>query len=67
MVDLLKKLMKSKTIIVNGLTVVVGVLGYLQGHEVIAQYPGVVASIVAAIGILNVALRFVTTIPVWEK
>lgn len=67
MVDLLKKLMKSKTIIVNGLTVVIGVLGYLQGHEIIAQYPGVVASIVAAMGILNVGLRFVTTIPVWEK
>ncbi len=67
MLDLVKKLMKSKTIVVNGLTVVVGVLGYLQGHEVIAAYPGVVAGLVAAIGVLNVALRFVTTIPVWEK
>lgn len=65
--ELIGKLLKSKTIIVNSLTVVVGVLGYLQGHEVIAAYPGVVAGLVATIGVLNVALRFVTTIPVWEK
>lgn len=65
--EILKKLMKSKTIIVNSLTVVVGVLGFLQGHEVIAAYPEVVAGIVAAVGVLNVALRFITTIPVWEK
>jgi hypothetical protein len=65
--ELIGKLLKSKTIIVNSLTVVVGVLGYLQGHEVIAAYPGVVAGLVATSGVLNVALRFVTTIPVWEK
>ena len=67
MLNLLKKALKSKTIIVNVLMVGAGVLGYLSGHEVITQYPEVVSALVAAAGVVNVALRFLTTIPVWEK
>lgn len=63
----IKQLLKSKTIIVNTLTVVVGTLGYVAGHEVIAAHPDWVAGLVAMIGVLNVALRIVTTLPVWEK
>lgn len=64
---LLKQILKSKTIVVNVLTVVAGTLGYWAGHDVIAQNPDVVAALVAIAGVVNVALRFVTTIPVWEK
>jgi hypothetical protein len=67
MIDILKKLMKSKTIIVNSLLVATGTIGYLAGHEVIAANPAWAAALVGAAGVLNVALRVVTTIPVWEK
>ena len=67
MLDFLKKMAKSKTIIVNSLTVVVGTLGYLAGNEVIAQHPEVVSALVAAVGALNVFLRLVTSIPISQK
>jgi hypothetical protein len=63
----LSKLLKSKTVIVNTLTVVVGVLGYLSGHEIIAQNPELVAALVSAIGVVNVLLRIVTVVPISEK
>lgn len=67
MLEFLSKMAKSKTIIVNSLTVVVGTLGYWSGHEVIAQYPEAVAIMVSALGALNVVLRLVTSIPVSQK
>ena len=60
-------LLKSKTVIVNSLMVVAGTLGYLAGNEVIAQHPEAVAALVTIAGVVNVILRLVTTIPVWEK
>jgi len=63
----LTQLMKSKTVIVNTLTVAVGVLGYLAGHDVIAQNPEVVAALVSALGVVNVLLRIVTVVPVSAK
>lgn len=65
--ELIKKLLKSKTIIVNVLTVAVGIGGYLAGNDVIAQHPEMVSGLLAVTGVVNVILRFVTTIPVWEK
>jgi len=67
MFEFLAKMAKSKTIIVNTLTVVVGTLGYLAGHGVIAQYPDIVAGMVAAMGALNIVLRLATSIPVSQK
>lgn len=67
MIDLLKTILKSKTLIVNILMVLAGVLGYLVGHDVIAQYPEIVAGLTAVAGVVNVILRFVTSLPVWEK
>lgn len=67
MLSFLSKMMKSKTIIVNGLTVVVGVVGYLAGHEVIAQNPEIVSALLAASGVLGVVLRLVTSVPVSAK
>lgn len=67
MMSFIGRLMKSKTIIVNSLVVVAGTLTYWSGNEVIAQNPDVVAAMVTAIGVINVALRFVTGIPLSEK
>lgn len=67
MLDFITKMLKSKTIIVNGLTVVVGVMGYLAGNEVIAAHPEWVAGLATAMGVVNVVLRLFTSIPVSEK
>lgn len=67
MLDLFSKMMKSKTIIINALTVVVGVMGYLAGNEVIAANPELVAGLVTAMGVVNVVLRLVTSVPVSSK
>lgn len=56
-----KSPLQSKTIWANLAVITVGVLGYLQGHELIAQNPEVVAILGIAIGVGNVLLRFVTT------
>lgn len=67
MLSFLKKMAKSKTIIVNVLTVMVGTLGYVAGHEVIVEYPQAVSALVAATGVLNVVLRLVTSVPISDK
>lgn len=51
----------------NMLTVAVGVCGYLAGNEVIMDYPHAVAALVIAQGVLNIALRFVTSTPVGKQ
>lgn len=63
----LAKLLKSKTVIVNTLTVATGVLGFLAGHEVIAAHPEVVAALISAVGVVNVLLRIVTVVPISQK
>lgn len=60
----MKSAVKSKTIWANVAVIAVGVLGYLQGHELIAENPDLVAIFGIAIGIGNVLLRFVTSEPV---
>lgn len=59
----MKKFWKSKTFWVNALTAVAGVAAYFQS-EVVADNPEVVGGIGAAIGIINVILRFMTKEPV---
>lgn len=49
---------------VNALTVLVGVVGYVAGHEVIKEYPETIAILVAVQGGINVILRFLTSKPV---
>ena len=58
---------KSKTIIVNTVTVVAGVVAYLQNDAIVAQHPEVVAILVTAAGVLNIALRVVTWQPLSAK
>lgn len=59
-----KSVLKSKTMWANMITVAVGTCGFLAGNEVIMQYPHAVAALIVAQGLLNIALRFVTTRPV---
>lgn len=59
-----KAALASKTIWANMAVIAVGVLGYLQGHELIAENPTVVAILGVAIGVGNVILRFITSEPI---
>lgn len=61
------KLFKSKTIIVNVLTLSLAVLAAFKGSNLIAAYPEIAASITAAIAAINVVLRFLTTMPLSMK
>lgn len=65
--NFLSQLMSSKTVVVNALMVVAGTLAYWQGNEIIAAHPDWVAGLIAIGGFVNVALRLVTVVPVWEK
>jgi hypothetical protein len=59
-----KKAITSKMVWVNVLTLIVGTIGYVAGHEVIADNPGLVAALVASQGVVNVVLRFLTWEPI---
>jgi len=58
---------KSKTVIVNTLMVIVGIIGYLEGNDVIINNPELLAALLSAAGVINVILRFLTVEPVSEK
>ena len=58
--DSTKSPLKSKTVWANIAVITVGVLGYLQGHDLIVDNPSAVAILGIAIGVGNVILRFVT-------
>jgi hypothetical protein len=58
-----KSPLQSKTIWVNILTIIAATTAFVAGNDVMAQYPQVVAALVAAQGLLNVVLRFVTYKP----
>lgn len=60
----MKKWWQSKTVIVNALSAVIAVLTTLQGQAIIAEYPKATAIVVAALSGLNIALRFVTVLPI---
>ncbi len=59
-----KKIIRSKTIWANLAIVLVGVLGYLQGNEIILENPTIVSALAVAVGLGNVLLRFVTSEPI---
>jgi len=59
-----KSLWTSKTFWVNLLVLVAGVTGYVGGHELIQEYPSVVAITGAVVGGINIVLRLITTQPV---
>lgn len=59
-----KSPLKSKTLWVNLLVLAAGVAGYVAGHEVMVDYPQVIAILGAVVGGINIALRFITTTPI---
>lgn len=59
-----KSALSSKTIWANLAVIAVGVLGYLQGHELIVENPTVVAILGVCIGVGNVLLRVITKEPI---
>jgi hypothetical protein len=60
----MKNWWQSKTVWVNVLTVLMGVVGFMAGHEVIKAHPEFVAVLIAAQGGVNVLLRFFTGKPI---
>lgn len=59
-----KGLLLSKTFWVNALTAAVSIAAYIQGSDLIAQNPEVVAWIGTGIGLVNVFLRLLTKEPI---
>ncbi len=57
----MKPLWHSRTFWLNFLTVAAGTIGFIAGHQIIAQYPQAVACLVVAQGILGIILRLLTT------
>ncbi len=59
-----KSVLKSKTVWVNLLVIAAGVASYVAGHELVADNTALVSVLGVVVGVVNVALRFVTTDPV---
>lgn len=58
-----KPFWQSKLIWVNGLTLVAGIVGYVAGHDLIADNATLIAGLIAFQGLVNTVLRFTT----WKK
>lgn len=57
----------SKTLIVNALTLAASLLTVAAGSDLVAQYPRAAATLAALISGVNIALRFVTIMPIGTK
>lgn len=57
----MKKWYKSRTMIVNLLTLAIGVAGVIEGTDWIMANPSMAAMIVSIIGALNIYLRLNTS------
>lgn len=60
----MKNWYESRTVIVNALSLAVGLLTVLAGSELVTQYPKAAAFIGTALAGVNIALRFVTAAPI---
>jgi hypothetical protein len=60
----MKKWWKSKTVWVNVVAVLAGVMGYVAGHDVIQDNTQIIAMLVAMQGGANVILRFISGTPI---
>jgi len=59
-----KSFVQSRTIWVNMLVLAAGIAGFVAGHDVITEYPQVIAILGAVQGAINIVLRLVTTQPI---
>lgn len=57
----MKSIWQSKTFWVAALTTVSAALVALGGTDFVKEYPAVSAGIVSVLGLVNIALRFVTS------
>jgi hypothetical protein len=65
--QIVTKVFKSKTLIVNWAALIAGTLALWQASPAIAEYPEIVAAIGTALAGINILLRFVTKIPLEDK
>ena len=56
----MKKWYQSKMVWVNTLTLLVGMVGYVAGHDIIQDNATIVAALIVVQGAVNVMLRFMT-------
>lgn len=55
---------QSKTIWINAITAATATLTVLGGQQIVTDHPAIAAGLVAALGVLNVALRIITVLPI---
>jgi len=65
--DIVGKLFRSKTLIVNWGALVAATLTLWTNSELVTQYPEVVAALGAVLAGVNIVLRWLTTLPLSEK
>jgi len=65
--DIVGKLFKSRTLLVNWGALVAATLTLWTNNELIAQHPDVVAALGAALAGVNIVLRWLTALPLSEK
>ena len=65
--DIVTKLLKSKTLIVNWGVLIASTLTVWTNSELITQHPDVMATLVSALAAVNIVLRYLTTLPLSDK
>lgn len=67
MIAVVTQLLKSRTVLVGVVSVLLGVSQFVEGHEFVKQYPEALAWFATISGVLGVLLRIATSLPVWSK
>lgn len=67
LLQVVTKIFKSKTLILNWLTFIAALLGFAVGQDVIADHPQVVAVITSIVAALNIVIRGFTYLPLEQK
>ena len=65
--EVVTKLFKSKALIIGWLTFVFGLLNYLSADPLISKYPEFVSVAISVSGVLQVIVRWLTTLPLSDK